>query len=141
MINKDDIEAFEDMQDVVRSWEYWSGKPLDQDYADNWFTDSMDHYQDFVESMMRTAGDKRLVENTFGLVGEAGEVAEKVKKYYRDRVLNEEDVAKELGDVLFYVAGLAGHLGYDLSAIAAMNMEKLQSRKDRGKLQGSGDER
>jgi NTP pyrophosphatase (non-canonical NTP hydrolase) len=141
MISRDDIEAFEDMQDAMRSWEYWSEETLDQDYADNWFTDSMDHYQDFVESMMLTAGDKRLVENTFGLVGEAGEVAEKVKKYYRDGVLNAEDVAKELGDVLFYVAGLAGHLGYDLSTIAAMNMEKLQSRKDRGKLQGSGDER
>jgi NTP pyrophosphatase (non-canonical NTP hydrolase) len=139
MINRDDIEAFEDMQDAMRSWEYWSGKPLDQAYVNNWFTDSMDSFQDFAESMMLTAGDKRLVENTFGLVGEAGEVAEKVKKYYRDGVLNAEDVAKELGDVLFYVAGLAGHLGYDLSTIAAMTIENLQSRKDLGKLQGSGD--
>lgn len=50
-------------------------------------------------------------------------------------------MAKELGDVLWYVANLATELGYDLSHIASMNTEKLKSRKVRGVLGGSGDNR
>jgi|SRR3989344_532812 len=83
---------------------------------------------------------------TMGLVGEAGEVAEKVKKIYRDHggVVNDthkEDIKKELGDVLWYVAQLAHELGLSLSEIAEHNLEKLFSRKDRGVLGGSGDNR
>jgi NTP pyrophosphatase (non-canonical NTP hydrolase) len=83
---------------------------------------------------------------TLGLCGEAGEVAEKIKKMVRDDagVLSaerREALAKELGDVLWYVAQLATEAGLELDAIAAGNLEKLGSRRDRDVLQGSGDDR
>lgn len=79
-----------------------------------------------------------------GLCGEAGEAAEKVKKALRDDggVLTDERraaLAAELGDVLWYVAQLATEAGLDLDAIAAENLDKLLSRKERDVLQGSGD--
>jgi NTP pyrophosphatase (non-canonical NTP hydrolase) len=79
-----------------------------------------------------------------GLCGEAGEVAEKVKKAIRDDggVLTEERrraLAAELGDVLWYVAQLATEAGLDLEAIAEGNLDKLASRAVRGVLAGSGD--
>ena len=91
------------------------------------------------------AGDN-LVYPTLGLAGEAGEVAEKVKKLIRDDggVLSDERraaIAKELGDVLWYVAQVATEAGLDLDTIAAANLEKLLSRQQRGVLQGSGDDR
>jgi NTP pyrophosphatase (non-canonical NTP hydrolase) len=82
-----------------------------------------------------------------GLAGEAGEVAEKIKKLMRDtdaKILTEDqkrEIAKELGDVLWYVANLAADIDYDLEEIAGMNIEKLQSRKERNALKGSGDNR
>jgi len=87
-----------------------------------------------------------LVYTTLGLCGEAGEVAEKVKKIIRDKggVLTPEDkteIAKELSDVLWYLAMSASEVGSDLTAIAEINMKKLSSRKERGVLQGSGDNR
>lgn len=83
---------------------------------------------------------------TLGLCGEAGEVAEKVKKMVRDDggVLSHERrgaLAAELGDVLWYVAQLATEAGLDLDVIAGDNLDKLRSREQRGALQGSGDER
>lgn len=83
---------------------------------------------------------------TLGLCGEAGEVAEKIKKVIRDRggqidAETQAAIAKELGDVLWYVAQLATELELDLNAIAAANLEKLRSRQQRGVLQGSGDNR
>ena len=91
------------------------------------------------------AGDN-LLYPTLGLCGEAGEVAEKVKKMVRDDggVLSEERraaLAKELGDVLWYAAQLATEAGLELDAIAEANLAKLLSRKERGVLQGSGDDR
>lgn len=81
-----------------------------------------------------------------GLAGEAGEVADKIKKVIRDEEFNISDekrkaIAMEIGDVLWYCATLAYDLGYDLDTIARMNYEKLKSRKERGKIGGSGDER
>ena len=83
---------------------------------------------------------------TLGLVGEAGEVADKVRKLIRDRggVVDErftEDVALELGDVLWYVAQLATELGLSLEQVASANLSKLKSRSQRGTLQGEGDHR
>ncbi len=83
---------------------------------------------------------------TLGLVGEAGEVADKLKKVIRDNegILTasvKEAVAKELGDVCWYVAVLSSELGYDLESILQMNLDKLASRKERGVLSGSGDAR
>lgn len=81
-----------------------------------------------------------------GLVGEAGEVAEKIKKLIRDKQggFNSEDVEsikKELGDVLWYVAVLASEFFISLDEIAEANIKKLASRKERGKLHGNGDNR
>jgi NTP pyrophosphatase (non-canonical NTP hydrolase) len=81
-----------------------------------------------------------------GLAGEAGEVAEHAKKAIRDddgAVSDERRtaMAKELGDVLWYVAQLASELGLDLDEIAQGNLDKLLSRQRRGVLSGSGDER
>jgi NTP pyrophosphatase (non-canonical NTP hydrolase) len=81
-----------------------------------------------------------------GLCGEAGEVAEKVKKTLRDDggVLSDERrdaLARELGDVLWYLSQLATEAGLDLEEIAAENLDKLLSRQERGVLRGSGDDR
>lgn len=81
-----------------------------------------------------------------GLAGEAGEVAEHAKKAIRDDggavgEERKEAMAKELGDVLWYVAQLATELGLDLDAVAQQNLDKLLSRQQRGVLSGSGDER
>jgi len=76
-----------------------------------------------------------------GLCGETGEVAEKVKKQVRDGVFNRHEVAKELGDVLWYLANLSNDIGYNLDEIANINIEKLTSRKNRDKIKGSGDNR
>jgi NTP pyrophosphatase (non-canonical NTP hydrolase) len=81
-----------------------------------------------------------------GLAGESGEVADKLKKVIRDNdgVLTDpvrDAVAKELGDVLWYVSVLAYELDYDLETIAANNLAKLASRQERGVLTGSGDNR
>lgn len=83
---------------------------------------------------------------TLGLCGEAGEVAEKIKKMIRDDggLLTDErraSLAKELGDVLWYLAQIATEAGLELDTIAEANIEKLSSRRRRGVLQGSGDDR
>jgi NTP pyrophosphatase (non-canonical NTP hydrolase) len=90
--------------------------------------------------------DAWLAYPALGLAGEAGEVAEHAKKAIRDDggKIGEERkaaMAKELGDVLWYVAQLASELGLDLDEIAKQNLEKLFSRQARGVLSGSGDDR
>lgn len=76
-----------------------------------------------------------------GLVGEAGETADKVKKWHRDGSIDHRSVALELGDTLYYLTRLANYMGYTLEDIIRMNIEKLESRRDRGVLHGSGDNR
>lgn len=81
---------------------------------------------------------------TLKLNGEAGEVAEKVGKWMRDNPADmppRSDIAKELGDVLWYIATLADHLGYTLDEIATININKLAGRQAAGTLKGSGDDR
>lgn len=80
---------------------------------------------------------------TLGLVGEAGEYAEKVKKKYRATplVTPDKEMAKELGDVLWYLARLATKHGFSMTQIMALNVDKLESRRQRGVLQGEGDNR
>lgn len=83
---------------------------------------------------------------TLGLNGEAGEVADKVKKVIRDRhgifdAEAREALKLELGDVLWYVAQLSSELGLPLSEVAKANLEKLASRAERGQISGSGDHR
>lgn len=83
----------------------------------------------------------KIVYPALGLAGEAGEVAEKVKKHIRDGVLNVEDLKKELGDVLWYLAAIASDLGLNLDDVADANLEKLRSRQARGVIGGNGDNR
>lgn len=64
-----------------------------------------------------------------------------MKKRMRDRVIDDRAAAQELGDVLWYLAMSADALGYSLSEIADMNLDKLRGRKERGTIGGSGDER
>lgn len=90
--------------------------------------------------------DANAIYPVLGLAGEAGEVAEKMKKVLRDDggTVSEEkksEFEKELGDVLWYIAQIATELGLSLERIAAANLEKLFSRQERGKLSGSGDNR
>lgn len=90
--------------------------------------------------------DHALVCHVFGLTNEAGEVAGKLKKMYRDSngelsLEVKENIAKELGDVLWYLANVAYDLGYSLYFIAEMNLDKPASRKERNKLGGSGNHR
>ncbi|MDD3607483.1 MAG: nucleoside triphosphate pyrophosphohydrolase family protein [Candidatus Moranbacteria bacterium] len=87
-----------------------------------------------------------LVYPTLGLNGEAGEVAEKVKKIIRDKegkISNEDrkEIGKELGDVLWYLSQLATELNLSLEEIAEENIKKIFSRMKRRKLAGSGDNR
>lgn len=78
---------------------------------------------------------------TMGLAGEAGEIANKIKKHIRDGALNFEDIANELGDVLWYCAALATELGLDLGHVAEGNLIKLEDRADRDTISGEGDTR
>jgi len=105
---------------------------------------------DYQQAALRTASPKTKKDEVFhlilGLVGEAGEIAEKAKKVVRDQksdfaTFDTDDLTKELGDVLWYVAVLADHFDIDLQDIADVNIAKLASRQQRGKLSGSGDNR
>ena len=92
------------------------------------------------------AHDPAYVDKILSFVGEAGEVAEKYKKIIRDKggVINKEDkqeIVKEIGDVLWYIAILADYLGVSLDELAQANVDKLASRNKRGKLGGKGDNR
>jgi NTP pyrophosphatase (non-canonical NTP hydrolase) len=83
---------------------------------------------------------------TLGLCGEAGEVADKVKKVLRDRdgVFDQpvrDDLCLELGDVLWYLAQLCTELDLSLEQVAEANLAKLASRAARNVIQGSGDRR
>lgn len=86
------------------------------------------------------------MDKILGLVGESGEIADKFKKILRDKdgKLDESDrqeMVKELGDVLWYIALVAQYLNVSLDNIATKNIEKLASRHKRGALSGSGDNR
>jgi NTP pyrophosphatase (non-canonical NTP hydrolase) len=90
--------------------------------------------------------ESALVYYALGLCDESGEVAGKIKKLYRDYngELTEEykkEIAKELGDVAWYLSQLCTKLGLSFEEVAQMNLEKLKSRMDRAKLTGSGDNR
>ena len=91
--------------------------------------------------------DKALEYLALGLTSEAGEVAGKVKKLIRDGEdvegfeLKKIAIASEIGDVLWYCAMMAKEVGVPLNSIMQENLRKLHGRKERGTLQGSGDER
>lgn len=87
-----------------------------------------------------------LIEKVLGLVGEAGEVGDKFKKVLRDEngrltEENKAEIIKELGDVLWYTATIARYLGVPFSEVARANLVKMESRWQRGKISGRGDNR
>ena len=107
-------------------------------------------YQDIAKTTAVYPKHEALPYLSLGLAGEAGEVANKVKKVLRgdyeelphgdlQRVLKE--IGQELGDVLWYIAVLSDHLGVRMDTLAASNLDKLAKRKEEGKLQGEGDNR
>lgn len=87
-----------------------------------------------------------IVYPTLGLTGEAGEVAEKIKKTLRDKngVFDDEtkkEILKEIGDVLWYANALCRDLGFTLEQAMELNIEKLESRRNRNAIHGNGDNR
>lgn len=109
---------------------------------------NFNEYQKLALTTAHTNGDsfKDLLHWVLGVNGEAGEIAEKFKKIIRDKNgeisdADKQELAKEIGDVLWYLAVLANDLGFSFEDIAQQNIEKLQSRKERGVLGGSGDNR
>ena len=107
---------------------------------------TLDEYQKKALSTNINPGTHIFFDRMFGLVGEAGEMADKVKKWIRDdgadwNKLDKDLMSSELGDVLWYVATLAKTLGFSLEEVGQQNLEKLQDRKVRNKLAGAGDTR
>lgn len=99
-------------------------------------------YQEFVKTMKVYPEKHAIIYPALGLSGESGEIAEKVKKWLRgDRLLQKEELVKEIGDVLWYCASLADDLGVTFEEVVRENIEKLSSRKERGVLKGDGDSR
>ena len=106
----------------------------------------MNEYQRLASetSMETNIGGSPIIYPILGLTNEAGEVAGKLKKLFRDKggiadaaFIN--DITGELGDCLWYISETCTRLGIDLSVVAEKNIQKLQDRKARGKIQGSGD--
>ena len=108
---------------------------------------TLDEYQDLaIESAIYDPAFSILYPS-LKLAGEAGEVSEKVGKRLRDFSGDltdpewQDTVAKELGDVLWYIAALARDIGWTLEEVAEANLSKLASRMERGVIGGSGDDR
>ena len=108
--------------------------------------DSLQSYQDFVRSTKAYDPEYNLVYPVLGLTNEAGEVAGKLKKIMRDEngQMSPESfhaIVAELGDVAWYLTAIADDLGITISDIFYENYKKLTSRKARGVIKGSGDNR
>lgn len=110
---------------------------------------SFNDYQQFVSSMKVYPEKYAVVYPALGLAGESGEIVEKVKKWLRGDTIQEgdaymkfrQDLLLEMGDPLWYIASLAEDLGFTLQEVIDANVAKLTSRKERGVLKGSGDNR
>jgi len=89
----------------------------------------------------RVAAERSLSIMALGAAGETGEVIEHVKKFLRDGKLDREALLKEFGDQVYYWARLVKFFGFLPSEVLAANIEKLESRRARGVIKGSGDNR
>jgi NTP pyrophosphatase (non-canonical NTP hydrolase) len=111
------------------------------------------YYQEYYVAMEMTDYQKKAAETAIykaehaviypalGLAAEAGEVANKVKKIMRDGTFDRQAIADEVGDCLWYIAALCRDLNVDMADVAKNNLNKLEDRKRRGKIAGSGDKR
>ncbi len=118
MITQEDIDHFSDMQSPIMD---------------------MGYYQQ--EAVKTAIYSDPIIYPALGLGNEAGEVQGKIKKMLRDDTFNKEDIAAEIGDVLWYIAALCRDLNVDMKDLAKNNLRKLHDRKLRGVIQGSGDKR
>lgn len=107
-------------------------------------------FNEYQKLAQKTAGypkiGKKIIYPALGLCSEAGEVAGKIKKIFRDKrgILDKKSVravVKELGDTLWYLSQIATEIKMPLDRVARMNIKKLNSREKRGKIKGSGDNR
>lgn len=106
----------------------------------------MSEYQEWTDSTVNYKPEYEMLYLALGLGNEAGEVQGKIKKVFRDNngvmtTEKREQIADELGDVLWYFARIAYELGYSIEEIAHINQQKLMDRKARGVLKGDGDKR
>lgn len=112
---------------------------------------NIDEYQekakkyDFFE-VTEDFNEVAFLEKVLGVVGEAGETADKIKKIIRDKSGKPTDgdkveITKELGDILWYLVNIARYMGVTMTEVAQMNLDKLESRRERNKLHGEGDNR
>ena len=107
-------------------------------------------FEEYQKQSRKTAQYPKIGENfvypVLGLTGEAGEVAEKIKKLFRNRngdlsLEYKLEIAKELGDVLWYLSQIATELDLSLEEVAQLNLEKLFDRQKRGVIKSEGDNR
>lgn len=153
------------LEDVKKAWQYcefvaWVKYGVDlrkagiekieksfPDWAKTKFPMTFAEYSERMEpTAIYPSRGANLAYPILGLVGEAGEVAEKFKKILRDpdgelSRSGRRDIAKELGDVLWYICEIGKQMGFSLGKIASMNTNKLESRMARGVLGGNGDNR
>ena len=104
-----------------------------------------DYQKEALSTAVYGSGSK-IIYPTLGLAGEAGEVADKVKKVLRDNNGEFDEwrkiqIAAEIGDVLWYIAALTNDLGYTLKDIAKLNIGKLSQRRANNTIHGEGDNR
>mgnify|MGYP003626805125 FL=1 len=118
MINETDIEAFK----------YYNS--LD-----------MEEYQKIAADTAVYSSKHAVIYPALGLAAEAGEVANKVKKILRDGDFDRKAIADEIGDCLWYIAALCRDLNVSMNDVARANLTKLEDRKKRGVISGSGDNR
>ena len=108
------------------------------------------NFKEYQQTSQKTADypdiGNNIVYPVLGLLGEAGEVAEKVKKVIRDHngVISEmtkQKIKLELGDTLWYLTATCNELGITLDDVAHANISKTHSLYERGMIHGEGDER
>jgi NTP pyrophosphatase (non-canonical NTP hydrolase) len=103
-------------------------------------------YQEVAMSTKVYGVGESIIYPSLKLNGEAGEVAEKVGKVLRDKqgyftTSDKDEIAKELGDVLWYITAVAEDIGYTLQEVAELNLVKVLDRRDRNVIHGNGDNR
>jgi len=118
----------------LEAWEYYSDVYSKKEMG-------LNAYQKAAANTAIYKAEHSILYPALGLAGEAGEVANKVKKMLRDGDFDRQAISAEIGDVLWYIAALSRDLNINMHDLAMNNLEKLYGRKARGTLQGSGDKR